>query len=69
MSIKFEILKLKHGENYIVPESDYGKADIWLINETYILFRIPWLGGTPQFVKAYSFIHIDDLIKEISEWT
>lgn len=27
--MKDEILKLKNGEHYTIPESDYGKAEVW----------------------------------------
>ncbi len=30
-----EILKLKDGESWIWPESDYGKAEIWIIKLNY----------------------------------
>ena len=43
MNIKEEILKLKHGEKFIIPESDYGKAEIWFINDIYVLFEIPFI--------------------------
>ncbi len=66
---KKETLRLKHGEHYVVPESDYGKAEIWLINETYLLFRIPMFGGVPAFWSAYPIHRIDDMINEILSWT
>lgn len=68
MGIKEEILKLKHGEKYIVPESDYGKAEIWHINDIYVLFEIPYLGGNPYFQDTYTEKQIDALIDNISTW-
>ena len=64
-----EIEKLKDGESYIVPESDYGKAEIWLKNGTYFLFEIPMYGGIPHFEKAYGTHMIDEIIKTINGWT
>jgi hypothetical protein len=69
MTDKEQILKLKDGERYIVPQSDYGKAEIWLKNDTYFLFEIPFLGGTPVFTNDYSAQYIDELIMEYESWT
>lgn len=67
--IKNEILKLKDSESFIVPESDYGKAEIWFKNGTYFLFEIPMYGGKPNFSKSYSKHCVDDMIKETESWT
>jgi hypothetical protein len=64
-----EILKLGNAECYTVPESDYGKAEIWKINELYFLFSIPMFGGMPQYEGKYSLSEIDEMIKEIVSWT
>ena len=69
MDIKEEILKLKHGEKFIIPESDYGKAEIWFINDVYILFEIPYLGGSPYFQATYYRTRIDALIDNVETWT
>jgi hypothetical protein len=69
MSDKEEILKLKHGEKYIVPESDYGKAEIWFINDVYILFGIPCFGGDPFFHAVYSKSKTDEMIAVYESWT
>lgn len=63
------ILKLCHGECYNVSESDYGKAEIWRLHESYLLFEIPMYGGTPRFVSGYSKHQIDEMIKVINSWT
>ena len=68
MNIKEEILKLKHGEKFIIPESDYGKAEIWFINDIYVLFAIPYLGGEPYFQDTYYKTQIDALIDNVSTW-
>lgn len=67
--IKSEILKLNHGESYIVPESDYGKAEILFYNDTYFLFEIPIYGGKPGFHKSYQKNQIDEIVKTIESWT
>ena len=46
-----EIIKLKDGQCWTWPESDYGLAEIWLKNSTYFLFDIPLYGGEPIFIK------------------
>lgn len=69
MKDKEQILKLKDGECYIVPESDYGRAEIWLKNDTFFLFAIPIFGGQPEFINSYSYSEIDDLIKQYESWT
>lgn len=69
MSDKDEILNLRHGECYIVPESDYGKAEVWRINNMYFLFSIPTFGGEPAFEKAFHIRDLDNLIKTYERWT
>ena len=48
---------LKNGECYVIPESDYGKAEIWLINNAFFIFEIPMFGGEPYYVDNYSFTY------------
>jgi len=69
MTDKEQILALRDGESYIVPESDYGKAEIWLKHERYFLFEIPMYGGMPQFSKAFGKHQIDSLIETYESWT
>ena len=69
MSDKDQILKLKHGERFVISESDYGKAEIWLIYDTYMLFGIPQFGGMPYFHQSYNKTQIDIMIKEYESWT
>jgi hypothetical protein len=71
MNLKEEILKLKHGECFIVPESDYGKAEIWLINDIYVVFEIPLYGGEPRFSGTFSKTPqgITQIITTIEGWT
>ena len=67
--MKDEILKLNHNECYTVPESDYGKAEIWNIHGHYILFEIPQFGGKPMYVNSYPKYRIDEMMKKIESWT
>ncbi len=69
MSPKEEIEKLHHGEHWTWPESDYGKAEIWLLNDTLVLFEIPQFGGTPMFIETFSPSQIDKLIATVEKWT
>jgi hypothetical protein len=69
MTDREAILNLKDGESYMVPESDYGKAEIWLKNDLFFLFSIPFLGGTTAFEKAFMKCDIDELIKTYESWT
>ncbi len=63
------IQALKDGESYIVPESDYGKAEIWRKNDYYILFAIPLYGGKPTFSNFFGLHAIDALIETYESWT
>ncbi len=69
MNNEEKILKLNHGDKYIIPESDYGKAEVWFINNAYILFEIPLFGGEPIYYDTYSKEEIETLIKEVESWT
>lgn len=69
MTDKEAILNLKDGERYIVPESDYGRAEIWLKHGTYFLFEIPVYGGEPSFSNSYPKSQIDTMIKYYESWT
>ncbi len=64
-----EILKLKDGECWIWPESDYGQAEIWFKNERYFLFEIPQFGGNPRYIHNYSKHQINILIEMVKSWT
>lgn len=62
--IKEHIEALKDGESFIWPESDYGKAEIWRKNETFLVFSIPMFGGIPAFEKALK--RVDDVIEMVN---
>lgn len=66
--MKQEILKLKDGESYTVPESDYGKAEIWKKNSMYFLFEIPTFGGEPRFSGNYHLGKEDEIVNTINSW-
>ena len=63
------ILDLKDGECWIWPDSDYGKAEIWLKNDMYFVFSIPTFGGLPGFEQVYPKRGIDDLVALVETWT
>lgn len=64
-----EIFKLKHCEHYTIPESDYGKAEVWRIWDNYFVFSIPMYGGTLVFEKSFGKHRIKDIVKLIESWT
>jgi len=70
--IREKIRQLNHGECFMIPESDYGLAEVWRIWDTYLLFGIPTYGGTPYFEKAYSLNMgdpVERIIDTINKWT
>ena len=69
MDALVEILKLKDGECWTWPESDYGKARIKLKDGNYSLFEIPTYGGEPIFVAEVSGRDLPCLIKIVESWT
>ena len=64
-----EIKKLKDGECYIIPQSDYGKAEVWLKNNVYFLFEIPFFGGEPVYSKHYYRYQLSLLVQDVESWT
>jgi len=70
---------LKNGEHYVVPESDYGRAEIWLINNAFFVFEIPMYGGEPNYVERFFLGYttypeqkqkaIDDVMNLVYSWT
>lgn len=68
-ALKLEIEKLKDGERYFVPESDYGKAEICRVNDIYVLFEIPLYGGEPRYSSVFPLWRIDEMIKKIDSWS
>ena len=69
MNAKQEILKLKDGEVWVWPESDYGKAEIWFKNDIYFLFEIPTFGGKPIWIGAYLREKLPFLLATVERWS
>jgi len=69
MDAKQEILKLKDGESWTWPESDYGRAEIWYKYGTYFLFEIPQFGGQSMYSCSFCESNIDGLILKVNSWT
>ena len=74
MEDKEAIMALKDEECYTIPESDYGKAEIWYINGYYFLFSIPIYGGRPVFEQAVDKHNskekqVDKVLEIINNWT
>ena len=65
--IRLSLAELKNGEKYIVPESDYGLAEILKIHDCFLVFEIPTFGGHPRFING--FYSIDEVISLIETWT
>lgn len=68
------LMALKNGGKYIIPESDYGKAEIWYINGDYFIFSIPIGGGCPRFEEAVGTYHtkerqVSKVLQIIDTWT
>lgn len=67
--IKEGILNLTIGERFTIPESDYGKAEIWRHSEDVVsLFSISYAGGDPIFERNYNISDVDLLITHVNEW-
>lgn len=64
---EMSILGLENGEMYLWPESDYGRAEIYRINNVYILFSIPQYGGEPAFYETVPTASI--AYKIVNAWT
>ena len=69
--IKDKIRDLKHGQRFIWPESDYGRAELWRINDAIFLFSIPMYGGSPNFERAYECTgdYVNRIYDNVESWT
>ena len=65
---KESILELRDGESYTVPESDYGKCEIWLKHDRYFLFEIAVFGGDVRFSESFEKGQIDKMIETYNKW-
>jgi len=63
-----DVKKLKHNERFIIPEGDYGKAEIWRLNDIWILFEIPMYGGEPICYNTYTFMGLGVMLYQITKW-
>lgn len=69
MTDKIYIQGLRNGEMYVITESDYGKAEVWRINDYLLLFSIPIYGGAPVFEASFTILSIDELLDLVNSWT
>lgn len=53
----------------LIPESDYGFAEIYRIHDDYLIFLIPTYGGVPYFYKSYDIYALEYLIKDLKDIT
>jgi len=53
----------------LIPESDYGLAEIYKIYDDILVFLIPTYGGIPSFYKSYDKGDIDSLIEDLKNIT
>ena len=62
-----EIEKLKNGDIWIWPESDYGRAEIVYVDGSYRIYEIPIYGGVPSF--AYMVDTPQKVVDIVGKWT
>ena len=53
----------------LIPESDYGFAEIYRMYDDILVFLIPTYGGTPSFYRSYARHNIDALISDLKTMT
>ena len=53
----------------LIPESDYGFAEIYRMYDDYLVFSIPTYGGVPTFYKSYGKHSVDKLISDLKSIT
>jgi hypothetical protein len=53
----------------LIPESDYGFAEIFRMYNDILVFLIPTYGGTPSFYKSYARHNICNLIDDLKAIT
>ena len=53
----------------LIPESDYGFAEIFRMYDDILVFLIPTYGGTPSFYKSYARHNIHNLITDLKAIT
>ena len=53
----------------LIPESDYGFAEIYRMYDDILVFLIPTYGGMPSFYRSYARHSIDALISDLKSMT
>ena len=59
--------KIDQNDGILIPESDYGFAEIYRMYDDILVFLIPTYGGTLGFYKCFGRHQIDYLIQELKE--
>jgi len=67
--MKEKIESLASGELFIVPESDYGRVEVWRMHDVYVLFELPMYGGDPNYIATYMHDSVDLMIEYIGQLT
>jgi len=62
----FDKLDNNSDTGILIPESDYGLAEIYLRNGKFELYEIPMYGGEPQLAMIDSNAQI--IIAELNSW-
>ena len=65
--MKDKLKSIASGDLFIVPESDYGKAEIWRMHDVYVVFEIPMYGGEPTYLRTYHHMDLDEMIEAIRD--
>ena len=57
--------EINQNDMILIPESDYGFAEIYRMYDDILVFLIPTYGGTPSFYKSYARHNIHNLILDL----
>ena len=57
-----------NGDYILIPESDYGFAEIHRMYDDILVFLIPMYGGTPSFFNNYTMKTVDNLIEDLKKY-
>lgn len=71
-NLKDKILELPYtnkidDNGILIPESDYGFAEIYRFHNDILVFLIPQYGGTLSFYRSWGRHAIDHLIEELKK--
>ena len=67
MGYLHEISGLKEEEEWLWPESDYGRAYIKKVDGKYEILEIPMYGGVPRYSETVC--TPEEVIEIVSKWT